>query len=63
MGVQKGDINYLMGGDLVNQMTPTNFAARDLEIPFIGLFSACATSVSSVIIACLLTELGAANFH
>jgi len=62
MGVQKGDIHYLMGGDLVNQMTPTNFAARDLEIPFIGLFSACATSVSSVIIACLLTELGAANF-
>lgn len=62
IGIQKGEIDYFMGGDLVNQMTPTNFAARDLEIPFIGLFSACATSVSSVIIACLLTEMGAANF-
>ena len=38
LGVQKGDIAYLMGGDLVNQMTPTNFAARDLEIPLLDYF-------------------------
>ncbi|MGE7690511.1 stage V sporulation protein AD [Lysinibacillus sp. NPDC097214] len=61
-GVKNTDIDYFMGGDLVNQMTPTNFAARDLDIPFIGLFSACATSISSVIVASLLTEIGAANF-
>lgn len=56
------DIDYLLGGDLVNQMTPTNFAARELAISFIGLFSACATSVSSMVIAALLTELGASDF-
>lgn len=56
------DIDYLLGGDLVNQMTPTNFAARELAISFIGLFSACATSVSSIVIASLLTELGASDF-
>lgn len=56
------DIDYLLGGDLVNQMTPTNFAARELAISFIGLFSACATSVSSMVIAALLTELGASEF-
>lgn len=56
------DIDYLLGGDLVNQMTPTNFAARELAISFIGLFSACATSVSSIVIAALLTELGASDF-
>ncbi|MEX3746305.1 MULTISPECIES: stage V sporulation protein AD [Lysinibacillus] len=61
-GVKNPDIDYFVGGDLVNQMTPTNFAARDLAIPFIGMFSACATSVSSVIVASLLTEVGAANF-
>ena len=56
------DIDYLLGGDLVNQMTPTNFAARELAISFIGMFSACATSVSSMVIAALLTELGASDF-
>lgn len=56
------DVDYLLGGDLVNQMTPTNFAARELAVSFIGLFSACATSVSSIVIASLLTELGASEF-
>lgn len=56
------DIDYFLGGDLINQMTPTSFAARELAISFIGMFSACATSVSSIIIAGLLTELGASDF-
>ncbi len=55
------DIDFFLSGDLVNQMTPTNFAARELACSFIGLFSACATSISSVIIASLLTELGASQ--
>ncbi|MCT6925882.1 stage V sporulation protein AD [Metasolibacillus sp.] len=55
------DIDYFLSGDLINQMTPTNFAARELAVSFIGMFSACATSVSSVIIAGLLTELGASK--
>ena len=56
------DIDYFLGGDLINQMTPTNFAAKELAISFIGMFSACATSVSSIIVAALLTELGASEF-
>ncbi|SOC35115.1 stage V sporulation protein AD [Ureibacillus acetophenoni] len=56
------DVDYFLSGDLVNQMTPSNFAARELAISFIGLFSACATSVSSVIISSLLTELGASQY-
>lgn len=56
------DIDFFLAGDLVNQMTPTNIAAREIAAAFIGLFSACATSVSSVIIASLLTELGASKY-
>lgn len=59
--VKNLDIDYFLAGDLVNQMTPTSFAARELAVSFIGLFSACATAVSSVIIAGLLTELGASD--
>lgn len=59
--IKNMDVDYFLSGDLINQMTPTSFAARELAVSFIGLFSACATSVSSVIIACLLTELGASE--
>lgn len=52
------DADFLLAGDLVNQMTPTNFCAATVGIPFIGLFSACATSVSSLLLSALLTEAG-----
>lgn len=49
-------IGFLLLGDLVNQMTPSNFAAQALGIPYVGMFSACATSVSTMITASLLAE-------
>ena len=52
------DVDFLLLGDLVNQMTPSNFCASSLQIPFIGMFSACATSVSTLLTAALLTEAG-----
>jgi stage V sporulation protein AD len=55
-GLQIEDIDVLLAGDLVNQMTPTNFAARELAIPFMGMFSACATSVSSLLTGSVLIE-------
>lgn len=56
------DVDFIITGDLVNQMTPSNFAAKELEIPYLGMFSACATSVSSIITAALLTEVGQSTF-
>ncbi|WP_153731982.1 beta-ketoacyl-[acyl-carrier-protein] synthase family protein [Sporosarcina obsidiansis] len=55
-------IDILLTGDLVNQMTPSNFTAQALGIPYIGLFSACATSVSSMITAALFTDAQYANW-
>ncbi|MCL2848281.1 MAG: stage V sporulation protein AD [Firmicutes bacterium] len=37
------DIDMLFAGDLLNQITSSCFAARDLKIPFFGLYSACST--------------------
>ncbi|MCZ2258975.1 stage V sporulation protein AD [Sporosarcina sp. G11-34] len=56
--IAPGDTDFLLVGDLVNQMTPSNFCAATLQIPFLGMFSACATSISTLITAALLTELG-----
>lgn len=59
--IQPTDVDYFLAGDLVNQMTPTNMVARDLAIPFVGMFSACATSISSLIVASLLTDIGSSK--
>ncbi|MFJ5769234.1 stage V sporulation protein AD [Psychrobacillus sp. NPDC093180] len=64
--VQKGreqmdNIDMFIGGDLINQLSPTNFAARKLAIPFLGVFSACASSMESVILGSLLIESGNAK--
>ena len=56
--VTPANTDFLLIGDLVNQMTPSNFCAFELEIPYIGMFSACATSVSTLITAAMLTEMG-----
>ncbi|PIC64348.1 stage V sporulation protein AD [Sporosarcina sp. P13] len=49
-------IDFFLTGDLVNQMTPSSFTAHELGIPYIGMFAACATSVSSMITAALLAD-------
>ena len=55
------NIDLLIGGDLVNQMSPSNFAARKLAIPYFGVFSACASSMEAVIIGSLMLESGNAK--
>lgn len=57
-GFVPDDADFLLIGDLVNQMTPSNFCASELQIPYVGMFSACATSISSLLTAALLTESG-----
>ncbi|AXH98525.1 stage V sporulation protein AD [Sporosarcina sp. PTS2304] len=55
-------IDFFLTGDLVNQMTPSNFTALQLGIPYVGIFSACATSVSSMITAALLVDANQARW-
>ncbi|ADL51847.1 stage V sporulation protein AD [Clostridium cellulovorans] len=55
------DIDYLFGGDLLNQLTATSFAVRKLNIPFFGLYGACSTMTESLSLASLMVEGGFAN--
>lgn len=55
------DVDYFISGDLTNQITPTTFAAYKTTLPYIGLFSACATIVESLLISSMLIELKQAN--
>ena len=54
----KQDIELFVSGDLLNQITSSNFAARELSIPYLGIFNACATSVEGLIIASNMIEAG-----
>lgn len=44
-------VQFLLGGDLINQITPTSFAARTLGTPYLGLFGACSTSMEGLALA------------
>ncbi len=56
LGKTRFDINLHISGDLSNQITSSNYAANKLEIPYLGIYSACATSVESLIIASSLID-------
>ena len=42
-GLARGRVDALFSGDLLNQIISASFAARDFEIPFLGVYSACST--------------------
>jgi len=50
-GVTEEAIDIAFGGDLVNQLVPTHYAMRRFNLPFIGVYSACATAIESIILA------------
>lgn len=52
----KFDIDVHVSGDLLNQITATNYSAVSLGIPLIGIYGACSTSVLGLIIAANMVE-------
>lgn len=55
------DINFVLAGDLLNQLSVSNFAARDLPIPFLGLYGACSTMAMSLALGSMLIDGGFAD--
>lgn len=60
--LKESDINYLFSGDLLNQISSSNFAARDLDIPFIGLYGACSTMTESLSLAAIMMDAEYSNY-
>lgn len=50
------DIDFVLAGDLLNQLTASNFAIRDIDIPFIGLYGACSTMALSLSMGAMLMD-------
>ncbi|AKF96046.1 stage V sporulation protein AD [Brevibacillus laterosporus] len=60
--LQKGDINYLITGDLMNQITSSSFSARTIGVPYLGIFGACSTSMEGLALAAQLIDSRSANY-
>lgn len=52
--LDKSDL--IISGDLQNQIAASSFGVKDLNTPYLGVFSACAISVESLIIASNMIE-------
>ncbi len=52
----ESNIDLLLGGDLINQLCITNTAASNYYIPYLGLYSACATFNESLIVGANFIE-------
>lgn len=46
----------MISGDLLNQIVASNYAASKIGIPYLGIYSACASSVEGLIIGSNLVE-------
>ncbi|ATW24079.1 stage V sporulation protein AD [Candidatus Formimonas warabiya] len=54
-------VDFLLAGDLLNQTISANYAARQLAIPFLGLYGACSTMIESMILGSVLVDGGYAD--
>ena len=56
IGKTRFDIDLHIGGDLLNQIVASNYAAANLGISFAGIYSACATSMEGLILGANMVE-------
>lgn len=54
----ESDIGALIAGDLVNEIIASSFAAKDLDVPFLGVYNACSTFAEALIIGSSLVTAG-----
>ncbi|MGO4888288.1 stage V sporulation protein AD [Anaerobacillus sp. MEB173] len=58
---KKSQIDFLLAGDLLNQIVTSNYVAREMEIPFLGMFGACSTSMETLALGAVLVDGGYAS--
>lgn len=68
--LKESDVSLYIGGDLINQMTPTVFSGLSFKVPVLPVFSACATVVQASLLAALVIQqqhqtvaIGTGSFH
>ena len=60
-GLTREDVDLMLSGDLLNQLMSSSFMARDMQVPFLGLYGACSTMTESLVLGSMLVDGGFAN--
>ncbi len=60
-GLKTTDLDFLISGDLLDQIISSSFVARQLGTTFIGAFGACSTMALSICIGCIFVTGGFAK--
>ncbi|MBE5757244.1 MAG: stage V sporulation protein AD [Clostridiales bacterium] len=55
---KREEIDAILAGDLLNQIISSSYAARDFEIPYIGVYNACSTMSESMALGSVLIDGG-----
>lgn len=61
-GISKGQVQYLLGGDLLGQNIATSFGVMDLDLPVFGLYGACSTMGESLVLGSMLMNGGVGDY-
>lgn len=57
-GLVASQLDYFLGGDLLNQITATSFTARAIGVPYFGLYGACSSLAEGLILSSCLLDGG-----
>lgn len=60
-GLNIGDIDYILAGDLLNQCIGASYGLRELGVPFFGLYGACSTMTEGISLGSMLVDGGYAD--
>lgn len=56
INIPDNKIDIALGGDLINQEIIAHYTLRDYNIPFVGLYGACSTSILSILMGSILID-------
>jgi len=59
--IPKDQIDFMLAGDLLDQIISSNFAARQIPLPFIGLYGASSTMALGIAMGSMLIDGGFAS--
>lgn len=57
-GISNENVEALIGGDLLNQLISATFSAREFKIPYLGVYSACATFCQALMLGAIMIDGG-----
>ncbi len=56
--MQKQSLELMLSGDLLNQLMASSYMARDIGVPYLGMYGACSTMTQSMLVGAVMTDGG-----